>query len=256
MPDLSCCVPPSQAAICGLSPIKKMRCGSIVWLPVCPPHTLEWLTRCEGIPSLHFPDFRVAFHANNSSRNVLEAACTRTRMWRKSATGGNFAMRIRFKALVSALVSLLFAAVSFGQGQRQPAADLIVTDAKVWTVDKAGPSAQAVAILGDRIVAVGSNADVDVWRGSQTKVVDAAGKLLLPGFNDAHVHFISGGSQLDNVQLNDAASAEEFTCRIGERAHAILKGQWILPEFIATSRGFSMPRRGPGVLCPAKSAAG
>ena len=146
----------------------------------------------------------------------------------KIATGGNFAMRIRFKALVSALVSLLFAAVSFGQGQRQPAADLIVTDAKVWTVDKAGPSAQAVAILGDRIVAVGSNADVDVWRGSQTKVVDAAGKLLLPGFNDAHVHFISGGSQLDNVQLNDAASAEEFTRRIGERAHAIPKGQWIL----------------------------
>ena len=117
------------------------------------------------------------------------------------------AMGIRFKVFVTALAVPLLPALSFGQAQRQPTADLIITNAKVWTVDKSVPTAQAVAVLGDRIVAVGSNADVDVWRGAQTRIVDAEGKLLLPGFDDAHVHFISGGSQLDYVQLNDATSA-------------------------------------------------
>ncbi len=110
----------------------------------------------------------------------------------------------------------------------KPAADLIVTNAKIWTVDAALPTAQAVAVLGDRIVAVGSNADVDAWRGAQTRVVDAGGKLLLPGFNDAHVHFVSGGTQLDAVQLTDATSAAEFGRRIGERAKSTPKGEWIL----------------------------
>ena len=109
-----------------------------------------------------------------------------------------------------------------------PAADLIITNAKVWTVDKSRPSAQAVAILGERIVAVGSNADVGAWRGAKTQTIDAQGKLLLPGFDDAHVHFISGGSQLDYVQLNDAANAEEFTRRIGEKARSARPGEWVL----------------------------
>ncbi len=109
-----------------------------------------------------------------------------------------------------------------------PAADLIITNAKVWTVDKSNPSAQAVAILGERIVAVGSNAEVGAWRGSKTQMIDAQGKLLVPGFDDAHVHFISGGSQLDYVQLNNAASPQEFTRRIGEKARSARPGEWVL----------------------------
>ncbi|HUO17295.1 MAG TPA: amidohydrolase [Verrucomicrobiae bacterium] len=112
--------------------------------------------------------------------------------------------------------------------QSKPAADLIITNAKVWTVDKSLPTAQAVAVLGDRFVAVGSAAEVDAWRGPRTQVIDAAGKLLLPGFNDAHVHFVSGGMQLDNVQLKDARSAEEFARLIGERAKTTPRGEWIL----------------------------
>jgi hypothetical protein len=111
--------------------------------------------------------------------------------------------------------------------QSKPAADLIITNAKVWTVDRVHPSAQAVAVLGDRIVAVGSNADVDVWRGHDTKVIDAGGKLLLPGFNDAHVHFVSGGLQLESVQLNDVTTKEEFVRRIAEQAKKTPKGEWI-----------------------------
>ncbi len=111
--------------------------------------------------------------------------------------------------------------------QSKPAADLIITNAKVWTVDKTHPTAQAVAVLGDRIVAVGSNADIDVWRGHDTKVIDAGGKLLLPGFNDAHVHFVSGGLQLESVQLNDATSKQEFVRRIAAQAKKTPKGEWI-----------------------------
>jgi predicted amidohydrolase YtcJ len=122
-----------------------------------------------------------------------------------------------------AVVIISIAAVA----QSKPAADLIITHAKVWSVDKAHPSAQAVAVLGDRIVAVGSAADVDAWRGPHTQVLNAGGKLLLPGFNDAHVHFVMGGEQLESVQLNDATSPEEFAGRIAERAGKTSKEEWI-----------------------------
>src|SRR5437762_4298105 len=126
---------------------------------------------------------------------------------------------------VLVLMSMLAMTAS---AQSRPAADLIIIKAKVWTVDKNRPTAQAVAVLGDRIVAVGSNADVEAWRGPATKVIDAGGKLLLPGFNDSHVHFVSGGLQLEQVQLNDTTSKEEFVRRIGERAKQTPKGEWML----------------------------
>ena len=83
-------------------------------------------------------------------------------------------------------------------------------------------------MIGDRIVAVGSRADIDLWRGPKTKVIDAGGKLLLPGFNDAHVHFIQGGAQLDQVQLTDAATPEEFAKRIAAQVKKTPKSEWIL----------------------------
>jgi hypothetical protein len=110
----------------------------------------------------------------------------------------------------------------------KPSATLIVTNTAVYTVDKQHPKAEAVAVIGDRIVAVGSRADTDLWRGPQTKMIDAGGKLLLPGFNDAHVHFIQGGAQLDQVQLTDAATPEEFAKRIAAQVKKTPKGEWIL----------------------------
>src|ERR1041384_8565644 len=78
--------------------------------------------------------------------------------------------------------------------ESKPSATVIVINAAVYTVDKQHPKAEAVAVIGDRIVAVGSRAEIVLWRGPQTKVIDAGGKLLLPGFNDEHVHFIQGGA--------------------------------------------------------------
>jgi hypothetical protein len=109
-----------------------------------------------------------------------------------------------------------------------PAADLIIQNAHIWTVDPAHPEAQAVAVLGDRIAAVGSTKEIRTWRGPHTQVIDVAGRRLVPGFNDAHVHFVDGGSQLDYVQLNDATSSQEFARRVRERAARTVKGEWML----------------------------
>ena len=115
-----------------------------------------------------------------------------------------------------------------GNAEPKPSATLIVTNAAVYTVDKHQPKAEAVAVIGDRIVAVGSRGDIASWRGPQTKVIDAGDKLLLPGFNDAHLHFIQGGAQLEQVQLTDAAKPEEFAKRIAAQVKKTQKGEWIL----------------------------
>ena len=127
-----------------------------------------------------------------------------------------------------ALCVLIIMAALDANAQPKPSATLIVTNAGVYTVDKQRPKAEAVAVIGDRIVAVGSRADIDLWRGPQTKVIDAGGKLLLPGFNDAHVHFIQGGAQLEQVNLVDAPTREEFAKRIAKQVAKTLKGEWIL----------------------------
>ena len=131
--------------------------------------------------------------------------------------------------IIRTFVALLAGAVSMiaAVGQSRPVADLIITHANIWTADDARPRAQAVAVFGDRIIAVGTNAEVEGLRGPNTRTIDAGGKLLLPGFNDAHVHFVSGGLQLDSVQLDDVTSPEEFVRRVAERAKKTPKGEWI-----------------------------
>jgi predicted amidohydrolase YtcJ len=135
-------------------------------------------------------------------------------------------MKTFWATFLTVLFSILL--VTAAVGESKPAADLIITNAKVWTVDPALPTAEAVAVIGERIVAVGSTKEIDAWRRPQTRVIDAGGKLVLPGFNDAHVHFVEGGAQLDSVQLNDATSAKEFVRRVAERAKNTPKGEWIL----------------------------
>ena len=109
----------------------------------------------------------------------------------------------------------------------QPAANLVLLNGKIWTANDAQPRAEAVACLGSRIVAVGSNGEIRKWIGAGTEVLDLGGKLVLPGFNDAHVHFFSGGENLASVQLRDAKSEDEFRKRIAEFAAKQPPGRWI-----------------------------
>ncbi len=130
------------------------------------------------------------------------------------------------KRLLLMTIAGLLAAVS-ARAQRAASADLVILHGRAWTVDHAHPQAEALAILGSRIAAVGSDAEIAKWIGAETIKIDAQGKSVLPGFIDAHVHFSSGGCEISGVHLRDAATPGEFTRRIGEHATKIAKGEWM-----------------------------
>lgn len=106
-------------------------------------------------------------------------------------------------------------------------ADTIIINAVVHTMDPAQPTAEAVAIYANHIVAVGSTKDIRRLAGPNTRTIDAKKRLLIPGFNDAHTHFLSGGFQLSNVDLRDASSPREFADRIKAFAAKTSRGRWI-----------------------------
>ena len=103
---------------------------------------------------------------------------------------------------------------------------LAIVNAKVWTGDSARPWADAVAVSGDTILAVGSSAEIRKL-GRAARTIDAQGGMVTPGFIDAHVHFVVGGFRLSSVQLRDAATPEEFTSRIKAFAATVPPGTWI-----------------------------
>jgi hypothetical protein len=127
--------------------------------------------------------------------------------------------------LVRLSTALLLAGLRIAAAQ--PAASLVLLNGKIFTVNDAQPRAEAVACLGSRIVAVGSNDEIRKWVGAGTEVIDLAGKLVLPGFNDAHVHFFDGGQNLTGVHLRDAKSEDEFRRRIAAFAAKQPAGRWI-----------------------------
>jgi predicted amidohydrolase YtcJ len=133
------------------------------------------------------------------------------------------------KLLCLLILSLVLMATNFPThaDDRTLAPDLVIINANLHTMDQSRPIAQAVAILGNRIVAVGSSDLIKKLTGPQTRVIDAQGQLVLPGFNDSHVHFLSGGFQLSSVDLRDANSPEEFADRIREFAEKLPAGRWI-----------------------------
>ncbi len=131
-----------------------------------------------------------------------------------------------------ALLGAALAAVAGAQpapdpGDARPAADLIIRNAHIWTVNPKRPEADAVAVLNGRITAVGSDSAVMLWRGPNTRIVDAKGNRLLPGFNDAHVHFSDGGAALSSVQLTNVTSLKEFVQKIADYAEHAPKGEWL-----------------------------
>ncbi|HXF48518.1 MAG TPA: amidohydrolase [Verrucomicrobiae bacterium] len=121
------------------------------------------------------------------------------------------------------LLTILFCAAS---GFAQPA-DLVFQNGKVVTVDDTQPRAEAAAVAGNKIVFVGSNSDVEKWVGPKTEVIDLQGKLLLPGFNDAHCHLLNGGFQLIRVNLLGVKTLEEIQEKVREAVQRAPKGAWV-----------------------------
>ena len=95
-------------------------------------------------------------------------------------------------------------------------ADLILHNGFIWTVDEAKPQAEALAVRGDKLIKVGSNAEVLALKGAQTRVLDLQGAFVVPGFNDNHVHFANAASFYWNIQLMDVHTDATFVARIKE----------------------------------------
>jgi predicted amidohydrolase YtcJ len=140
--------------------------------------------------------------------------------------------------------SLLSWAGSGSQSAPQPA-DFIITNARIYTVNPQQKWAEAIAIHGGTILAVGDDAHIDSYRGGATRVIDAHGRLVLPGFADSHIHFVDGALSLEQLQLDDAKSLQEIQARLKEYANSHPKLPWIL------GRGWSYPLFPPSGL-PAK----
>ena len=128
-----------------------------------------------------------------------------------------------YKLLLAASIVTALATPS----AQSPSADLIFHNATIYTADDARPRAEAIAINGDRITAVGSSADILKSRGASTRVIDARGAAILPGLHDSHGHFTGLGASLQVLRLRGTASWEQIVGMVRRRAASARPGEWI-----------------------------
>ncbi|HMQ02671.1 MAG TPA: amidohydrolase [Pyrinomonadaceae bacterium] len=130
-----------------------------------------------------------------------------------------------FSCRLLPVVVLLLNSLSFGQASP---ADLILVNGNIRTMDRAKPKADALAVSDGRFIAVGTNEQVRRHAGEKTRVIDAKGKLVLPGFNDSHVHFAAVGNKFSSIDLRSARSVNEIGSKISEYVRFLPKGRWVL----------------------------
>lgn len=112
--------------------------------------------------------------------------------------------------------------------QKQKKADLIISNAVIWTGNENQVYANSMAIQGGKIVAIGEAKEMEAFKGEQTKKLDLKGQFITPGFIDSHVHLMTGGRSLLSVDLKDAKTPEEFSQRITDFAKTLPAQEWIL----------------------------
>jgi predicted amidohydrolase YtcJ len=125
------------------------------------------------------------------------------------------------------LVALFWISASFASGPPPQTADVIITNARIYTVNPRQEWAEAIAIRGEKILAVGDKAKVETYRGKTTKVIDAQRRLVLPGFTDCHIHFLDGSLSLLQVNLDDSTTLTEVQQRVKEYAAAHPELVWV-----------------------------
>lgn len=129
---------------------------------------------------------------------------------------------------VLALAVLMVAAGGSAAQRSECTPETIIVNAKIHTVDAARPAAQAVAICGEVIHRVGTTEEIGKLAGPKTRVIDAAGRLVIPGFNDAHVHLLDGADELVGVDLRPAKDEQDMARRLAAHAAKLPKGTWIV----------------------------
>jgi len=149
---------------------------------------------------------------------------------------------LRLLVALLAVPSFAFTGTAAQEKVHSVAADTIIVRAKIYTLNEKQPWTEALAIKADKILAVGSDTDIQAYRGSSTKVVDAGGHLLLHGFEDCHIHFMDGSLGLVEVDLNGASSVAEIQRRVKAYAASHPKEPWI------TGMGWTYPTFGPAAL--------
>ncbi|NUQ11001.1 MAG: amidohydrolase family protein, partial [Gemmatimonadaceae bacterium] len=131
--------------------------------------------------------------------------------------------------MTRAVLGVLAVLTAFGPARaRSQAADLIVTNARIYTVDENRPVVDAMAVRGGRVVATGPQRAVMTFRGPGTQVLDLGGRTVIPGMIDAHVHLLNLGNSLRNVDLVGTASYDQVIARVVARARETPAGTWIL----------------------------
>lgn len=138
------------------------------------------------------------------------------------------------KMRTALMLSLTMVTAQAQEQPGKPKADVIFIHGNVYTgvletsAFKSIKRAQAIAVRGDRIEAVGENADILKLKGLETQVIELGGKFIMPGFNDAHTHLSEGGAQRLNVNLVGVKSLDEFRERIRAKVQTAAPGDWIL----------------------------
>lgn len=123
---------------------------------------------------------------------------------------------------------ILLTITLFACQNKTKVADLIISNANIWTGNEAEPYANAMAIASNKIIAVGQQGVVMSHKGKNTKIIDLEGSFVTPGFIDSHVHLMTGGRSLLSVNLRGAKTPEEFSKRVENFAASIKFGEWIL----------------------------
>jgi predicted amidohydrolase YtcJ len=129
--------------------------------------------------------------------------------------------------LAGLIVSFISGFTVLGRAEEGLMADLVLFNGKVFTVEKSMPWAEAVAVRDGKFIAVGADAEVKKLIGSNTQAIDLQGKLVLPGFNDAHLHFANGGLYLLGIDLRPARDEKEFVSILKEYIKELPKGEWV-----------------------------
>lgn len=125
-------------------------------------------------------------------------------------------------------IFLLSLFLNIAVNAQNKSADLVIVNANVRTIDEKKPRAEAVAVTGNKISAVGTNKEIRKFVGAATKTIDAGGRLALPGFNDSHVHFITTGNQFFSVNLNGVRTRAEIIEKIKRNVQYLPKDAWVL----------------------------